>query len=74
MVDNISLKIEYAALKYGSYIEAILEFLEENEVYDSFDMKDILHPTIIQKLEQEFIDKRFFQGNKKININDFIKG
>lgn len=77
MLDNLSLKIEKDALRLGSYILAVTEYCEENTMYDYHDMKELLHPCIIEKIKQEAIDKGFFpelKNKNKSNIFEFMEG
>jgi len=74
MIDNVSLQIEERALKNKSYIIAITEFCEENNIHDFEDLLEVIDKSIINKIKQEFIDKNFIPSLKKDNsIIDFME-
>lgn len=73
MIDNVSLQIEESAYKHNSYITAIIEFCEQNDIYDYEDLLEVLDKSIIPKIKQEFIDKKYIPHLKKDNsILDFF--
>lgn len=75
MADNVSMRIEELKLKSGSYIEAVMEFCEQNNIYDFEDLIEILNPITVNNIRQEFIDRNFIPKLKQKNgINDFMKG
>ena len=74
MIDNVSLQIEEIALRNKSYIVAITEFCETNNIPDFEDLLEVLDKSIIAKVKQEFIDKNFIPSLKKDNsIIDFME-
>jgi len=73
-MDSITTEIERkVATKKCSYIEAVLEFAEENEIADIEDLVEQLHPNIVDKLKTDFVKKKYFR-NKKVEgtIEDFM--
>lgn len=68
MLDGLSLIIEnMAQANGGSYIDAVLEYQELNEIPDVEDITESLHPHILEKLKTEFKQKNYFPGLKKDN-------
>jgi len=74
MLDNLSLKIEELAAKEGSYIDAMTIFTEKMEYYDFEDLIEVLHPLVVQKIKQEFINKKYIPHlNQKNSIENFFE-
>lgn len=74
MLDQFNLQIEKMAKQNNSYIDAVLEFIENSEgTYDFDDIQEILHPFIIEKIKIEFIEKNYLKDKKIQNsLKDFI--
>ena len=74
MLDNTSLTIEkMAAENNGSYIEACTIFAEKFGFHDFEDLIEVLHPLLIQKIRQEFIDKNYIPSLKpKNSLSEFF--
>ena len=74
MLDKLNLEIEQRALEDGSYIDAIISFCEEKEIYDYEDVTSLLHPVVLEKLKAEYKLKRYFPDNKiKTKLSNFFE-
>lgn len=72
MLDQTSISIEKKAVTIG-YIDAVLEYCEERGIEDYEDTIRNLHPILLEKIKQDFIDKNFFPNKKrKIKLNGFF--
>lgn len=65
MLDQTSLKIEELAKREGSYIDACCIFAEQLNFTDFEDLIEILHPQLVKKIKQEFIEKNYIPALKK---------
>lgn len=74
MLDATSLAIEKLAQENaGSYIDACTIFAEKFGFNDFEDLIEILHPLLIQKIRQEFIDKNYIPSLKpKNSLSEFF--
>ena len=73
MLDNVTLKIEEMKVEHGSYIDAMLAFSKEFEIYDFEDILEVLHPNLRGKIKQEFIDKNHIPSLKRNTMLDFMR-
>lgn len=74
MLDPTSLRIEEMAASTGSYIDACCDFAERFGFNDFEDLIDVLHPNLVQKIRQEFIDKNFIpQLKNKNSLTEFFE-
>jgi hypothetical protein len=74
MIDAFSMDIELRAVRLGSHIEAVLEFCEEKNIEDYYDVTELLHPIVLEKLKSEFIQKKFFRDRTvSRSINEVFK-
>lgn len=72
-MNNITLKIEMMAKNTNSYIIAVLDFCEENQIAEYEDILEVLDPILVSKIRQEFIDKNYVPELKNKNtIFDFL--
>ena len=72
-LDGISLQIEQLVAKEQiSYVDATLHFCKKLKL-DPDEIKDIVHPNIVDKLKTEFIKNNHFP-DKKLNssLSDFF--
>jgi hypothetical protein len=58
MIDNFTLEIETRAAANGSYIETITELCHEKNLCE-YELADMLHDVIKDKLKEEFIRKNY---------------
>lgn len=73
MLDGMNTKIERMAHECGSYIDAVVDFAEQNEM-DVEELADFLHPNIRDALKAEFIKKNHFRDKKIDNsLDGFLK-
>ena len=71
-LNGLSLTIEKMAAEKGSYIEAVVDFAEENEI-EVEEVVVLLHPQIVSKLKVEFIKKNHFRDQKiEGTVDDFF--
>jgi hypothetical protein len=72
-LDNFNLEIEKRAAAHptNSYIEAIKDFVEEKEM-DEYDVVELLHPIIIEKVKNEFRQRSYFPGEKTATLDAFF--
>jgi hypothetical protein len=73
-MDNTSLQIERLAYEMKSYKDALIYFAET--YLPDCDFEDILptlHPNLVSKIRQEFIDKKYIPHLKQQNILDFMR-
>lgn len=71
-LSGVSLTIEKLAAEKDSYIEAVVDFAEENEL-DVEEIVSYLHPQIVAKLKLEFIRKNHFADKKaEPSVTDFF--
>lgn len=72
-LDPLSLLIEEEALKYGSYIDAIVEYSKENSI-DFEDILEVVNSNVYDKVRAEFINKNFIPELKnEVNLMSFMK-
>lgn len=68
MLDGVSKFVaEIAAKNGGHYIDAVLEYQTVNQIPDVEDITEALHPIIVEKLKQEYVQKNYFPGRKREN-------
>ena len=58
-MDNFTLEIEQRAAVNGSYKDTLMEICEERNLCE-YELVDMLHPIILAKVKQEFIDLNHF--------------
>lgn len=73
MMDNTTLTIENLAASLGSYIDATVAFKEKFPDMDFEDIIEVIHPNLVNKIKQEFINSNYFPDKKSTNIMEFFK-
>lgn len=71
-IDAFNTEIETRAAQLGSYIVAITEYCEEKEM-DEYDVAELLHPIVVEKVKTEFRQRNFFAGEKTQTLDEFFE-
>ena len=70
-IDAFNAEIEARAAQLGSYITAITEYCEDKDM-DEYDVADLLHPIVVEKVKTEFRQRNFFVGERSQTLDEFF--